>query len=66
MMRKSKEASISQYRIRPDEPAIITAIKYQKRDKLRASVFVAGEFSVSRIVKTDDVHVTVIVNIFEL
>jgi len=44
-MRKAKEASISQYRLKPDEPAIITAITYQKRDKLRASVFIAGEFA---------------------
>jgi regulatory protein len=44
-MRKTKEASISQYRLKPDEPAIITAITYQKRDKLRASVFIAGEFA---------------------
>jgi regulatory protein len=44
-MRKTKEASISVYRLKPDEPAIITAIKYQKRDKLRASVFVAEEFA---------------------
>ncbi|MEP7234357.1 MAG: RecX family transcriptional regulator [Ignavibacteriota bacterium] len=43
--KKSKEASISQYRIKPDEAAIITAITYQKRDKLRASVFIAGEFA---------------------
>ena len=44
-MRKSKEASLSSYRLRTDEPAIITAITYQKRDKLRASVFIAGEFA---------------------
>ncbi|MFI5263554.1 MAG: RecX family transcriptional regulator [Candidatus Kapaibacterium sp.] len=44
-MRKTKEASISGYRLKPDEPAIITAITYQKRDKLRASVFIAGEFA---------------------
>lgn len=44
-MRKTKEASISSYRLKPGEPAIITAITYQKRDKLRASVFVAGEFA---------------------
>ncbi len=44
-MRKSKEASIAQYRLRTDEPAIITAITYQKRDKLRASVFIADEFA---------------------
>lgn len=44
-MRKSKVASISAYRLRPGEPAIITAITYQKHDKLRASVFVADEFA---------------------
>jgi regulatory protein len=44
-MRKSKEASISEYRLKPDEAAIITAITYQKRDKLRASVFIADEFA---------------------
>ncbi len=44
-MRKAKEASISQFRFTPDEPAIITAITYQKRDKLRASVFIGGEFA---------------------
>ena len=44
-MRKSKEASISQYRLKVDEASIITAITYQKRDKLRASVFIAGEFA---------------------
>jgi regulatory protein len=45
MMRKSKTASISEYRFKSDEPAIITAITYQKRDKLRASVFVAEKFA---------------------
>src|SRR4030081_1372660 len=44
-MRKTNEASISQYRLKPDEPAIITAITYQRRDKLRASVFIASEFA---------------------
>ncbi|MDP4220925.1 MAG: RecX family transcriptional regulator [Bacteroidota bacterium] len=43
-MRKTKEASISAYRLKPDA-SIITAITYQKRDKLRASVFIAGEFA---------------------
>ena len=44
-MRKTKEASISQYRLKTEEASIITAITYQKRDKLRASVFIAGEFA---------------------
>ncbi len=44
-MRKTKEASISQYRLKTGEASIITAITYQKRDKLRASVFIAGEFA---------------------
>ena len=44
-MRKAKEASISQYRLKTDEAQVITAITYQKRDKLRASVFIAGEFA---------------------
>jgi regulatory protein len=44
-MRRAKEASISQYRLQTDEASIITAITYQKRDKLRASVFIAGEFA---------------------
>jgi len=43
-MRKAKEASITGYRLKPDTASIITAITYQKRDKLRASVFIAGEF----------------------
>ena len=33
------------YRLRADEASIISAITYQKRDKLRASVFIAGEFA---------------------
>jgi len=44
-LRKSKEASVSAYRLNPNEAAIISAITYQKRDKLRASVFIAGEFA---------------------
>ena len=44
-MRKSKEAPISGYRLKTDEASIITAITYQKRDKLRSSVFIAGEFA---------------------
>jgi len=44
-MRKSKELSISEYRLKANEASIITAISYQKRDKLRASVFIAGEFA---------------------
>ncbi len=43
--KNTKEASISQYRLKADEAPIITAITYQKRDKLRASVFIAGEFA---------------------
>jgi regulatory protein len=43
--KKSKEASISHYRLKPDVPPIITAITYQKRDKLRASLFIGGEFA---------------------
>jgi regulatory protein len=44
-MRKTKEASITGYRLKTDNASIITSITYQKRDKLRASVFIAGEFA---------------------
>ncbi|MEI8135659.1 MAG: RecX family transcriptional regulator [bacterium] len=42
---KKQEKNIKGYRISGDRPPVITQIAYQKKDKLRASVFIAGEFA---------------------
>ncbi len=45
MRARVKRETIAEFRFHPDKSPIISGIQYQKRDPLRASVFLGGEFA---------------------